>query len=131
MCPILSYQNIATLTPVYMVSITAKSTYFKGSLFLFFKIFYTLIVHYVITFVFSIGKQPYIEAINFVSYTRSGVSRILFGGRRVQNIFGKVGVFAWRDQSVVRGHAPPRKFFKMVSFGEYFPKKNVKIFIFI
>ena len=37
-------------------------------MFLFFKIFYTLFVHYVINFVFSIGKQPYTEVINFVSY---------------------------------------------------------------
>ena len=51
-----------------MVSITAKSTYFKELLFPFFKIFYTLIVHYVINFVFSIGKQMYTEAINFESY---------------------------------------------------------------
>ena len=50
------------------LSITAKSTYFKELLFPFFKIFYTLIVHYVINFVFSIGKQPYREVINFVSY---------------------------------------------------------------
>ena len=48
----------------------AKSTYFKELLFLFFKIFYTLIVHYVINFVFSIGKQPYRDVINFISYTR-------------------------------------------------------------
>ena len=41
-----------------MVRSTAKSTYFKELLFPFFKIFYTLIVHYVINFVFSIGKQP-------------------------------------------------------------------------
>ena len=33
-----------------------------------FKNFYTLIVHFVINFVFSIGKQPYREAINFVSF---------------------------------------------------------------
>ena len=51
-----------------MVSITAKSTYFKELLFALFKIFYTLIIHYVINFVFSIGKQRYREAINFVSY---------------------------------------------------------------
>ena len=51
-----------------MVSITAKSTYFKELLFPFFKIFYTLIVHYVINFVFSIGKQLYREIINFESY---------------------------------------------------------------
>ena len=51
-----------------MVRSTAKSTYFKKLLFPFFKIFYTLIVHYVINFVFSIGKQPYRDVINFVSY---------------------------------------------------------------
>ena len=51
-----------------MVRSTAKSTYFKELLFLFFKIFYTLNVHYVINFVFSIGKQPYRDVINFVSY---------------------------------------------------------------
>ena len=51
-----------------MVSITAKFTYFKELLFPFFKIFYALIVQYVINFVFSIGNQPYRDAINFVSY---------------------------------------------------------------
>ena len=51
-----------------IVSITVQATYFKEILFLFFKIFDTLIVHYVINFVFSIGKQPYREVINFVSY---------------------------------------------------------------
>ena len=51
-----------------MVRSTAKSTYFKELLFPFFKIFYTLIVHYVVNFVFSIGKQPYRDVINFVSY---------------------------------------------------------------
>ena len=51
-----------------MVGITAKSTYFKELLFPFFKIFYSLIVHYVINFVFSIGSQPYREVIIFVSY---------------------------------------------------------------
>ena len=51
-----------------MVSITAKSTYFKELLFPFFKIFYALIVQYVINFVFSIGKQRYRKAMNFVSY---------------------------------------------------------------
>ena len=51
-----------------MVRSTAKSTYFKEVLFPFFKIFYALIVHYVINFVFSIGKQPYRDVINFVSY---------------------------------------------------------------
>ena len=50
------------------LSIIAKSTYCKELLFPFFKIFYTLIVHYVINFVFSIGKQPYKEVIYFVSY---------------------------------------------------------------
>ena len=64
---------IATCRPfckdaTHMVSITAKSTYFKELLFALFKIFYTLIIHYVINFVFSIGKQRYREAINFVSY---------------------------------------------------------------
>ena len=53
-----------------MVRSIAKSTYFKELLFSFFKIFYTLIVHYVINFVFSIGNQPYRDVINFVSYTR-------------------------------------------------------------
>ena len=56
-----------------MVSITAKSTYFKELLFPFFKIFYTLIVHYVINLLFSIGKQPYREVINFVSYIHNVV----------------------------------------------------------
>ena len=51
-----------------MIGITAKSTYFKELLFPFFKIFYSLIVHYVINFVFSIGSQPYREVIIFVSY---------------------------------------------------------------
>ena len=51
-----------------MVSITAKSTYFFIFHFPFFKIFYALIVQYVIKFAFSIGKQPYRETINFVSY---------------------------------------------------------------
>ena len=48
-----------------MVSITAKSTYFKELLFPLFKIFYTLIMHDVINFMSSIGKQPYREAINY------------------------------------------------------------------
>ena len=51
-----------------MVRSTAKSTYLKELLFPFFKIFYTLIVRYVINFVFSIGKQPYRDVTNFVSY---------------------------------------------------------------
>ena len=59
----------------------------------------------------------------------SGVSRILFRGG-VQNFSGKVGVFAWREAPCsawqshafargVRGHAPPRKFLKMVQFGAF------------
>ena len=51
-----------------MVRSTAKSTYFIELLFPFFLIFYTIIVHYVINFVFSIGKQLYRDVINFVSY---------------------------------------------------------------
>ena len=51
-----------------MVRSTAKSIYFKELLFSFFKIFYTLNVHYVINFLFSVGKQPYGDVINFVSY---------------------------------------------------------------
>ena len=51
-----------------MGSITVKSTYFKELSFPFFKIFYALIVQYVINFVFSNGKQRYREAMNFVSY---------------------------------------------------------------
>ena len=66
-----------------------------------------------------------------------------FGG--VQNFSGKVGVFAWRFTPCsawqshafargVRGHAPPRKFFKMVQFGcvlesillKFCPKNNLK-----
>ena len=50
-----------------MIRSTAKSTYYRELLFLFFKIFCTL-MHYVIHFVFSIGKQPYRNVINFVSY---------------------------------------------------------------
>ena len=51
-----------------MVNITAKSTIFQELPFPLFKIFYTLILHYVVNFVFSTGKQLYREAINFVSY---------------------------------------------------------------
>ena len=51
-----------------MVRSTATYTYFKELLFPFLKIFYTLIVHYVINFVFSIGRQPFRDVINFVSY---------------------------------------------------------------
>ena len=43
-----------------------------------------------------------------------------FGG--VQNFSEKVGVFAWRSHAFargVRGHAPPRKFLKMVQFGAF------------
>ena len=57
-----------------MVKSTAKSYFFKELLFTFFKIFYTLIVHYVINVVFSIGKQPYRDVINFVSYIHVRVS---------------------------------------------------------
>ena len=57
---------------------------------------------------------------NSITGTVSGVSRILFrGGGGVQNFSGKVGVFAWREARGVRGHAPPRKFFKMVQFGAF------------
>ena len=61
----------------------------------------------------------------------SGVSRISFrGGGGVQNFSGKVVVFAWRKAPCsawrshafamgVRGHAPPRKFLKMVQFGAF------------
>ena len=52
------------------------------------------------------------------------------GGGGVQNFSGKVGVFAWREAPCsswrshafargVRGHAPPRKFLKMVQFGAF------------
>ena len=52
-----------------MVRSTTKSTYSKELYcFHFFLIFYTLIVHYVVNFVFSIGKQPYRDVINFLSY---------------------------------------------------------------
>ena len=51
-----------------------------------------------------------------------------FGG--VQNFSRKVVVFAWREAPCsawqshafargVRGHAPPRNFFKMVQFGAF------------
>ena len=59
----------------------------------------------------------------------SGVSRISFRGG-VPNFSGKVGVFAWREAPCsawrshafareVRGHAPPRKFLKIVQFGAF------------
>ena len=51
-----------------MVRSTVKSTYFNKLMFPFFKIFHTLIVHYVINIVFSIGKQLYRDVIYFVSY---------------------------------------------------------------
>ena len=51
-----------------MVTFTSKSTNFKKLLSTFFKIFYTIFVHYVVNFVFSIGKQPQREALQFVSY---------------------------------------------------------------
>ena len=60
-----------------MVSIIAKCTYFKELLSPFFKIFYTSIVHYVINFVFPIGKQLYREAHSFVSYIPFGVETLL------------------------------------------------------
>ena len=67
--------------------------------------------------------------INTQAHTHSGVSRISFRGG-VQNFSGKVGVFAWREAPCsawrshafvrgVRGHAPPRKFLKMVQFGAF------------
>ena len=40
-----------------------------------------------------------------------------FGGG--SNFFVKVGVFAWREARGVRGHAAPRKKFKMVQFGAF------------
>ena len=70
-------------------------------------------------------------------HLHSGVSRFHFGGGGggggSKNIFVKVGLFTWREApcsawqnhafvSGVRGHAPPRKFLKMVQFGEYFAK---------
>ena len=53
-----------------MVRSTVKFTYLKKLHFPFFKIFYRLIVHYVINFVFSIGKQPYLyrDVISFALY---------------------------------------------------------------
>ena len=54
-----------------MASITVKSTYFKELLFSLFKIYNTLIMHYVLNFVFSSGKQPYREAIHIVSDTHA------------------------------------------------------------
>ena len=47
-------------------ALPSKYTYFKELLFPFFKIFYTLIVHHVLNFVCSIGKQPYREVL--ISY---------------------------------------------------------------
>ena len=44
------------------------------------------------------------------------------GGGGVQNFSGNVGVFAWRGHAFargVRGHAPLRKFLKMVQFGAF------------
>ena len=82
---------------------------------------YTLIVHYVINFVFSIGKQPYRDVINFVSYIYRGVCRIFQGGGPTLKFLGfwiymsraaKLRAFA----RGVWGHAPPRKFKKMVQF---------------
>ena len=99
-----------------MVSITAKSTYFKELLFSFFKIFYTLIVHYVINFVFSKLKRNYIVAINFVSYIHvvSGVSRISFRGG--SKFFWK----SWKSCSAWQNHAFTR------GFGGMLPRENFK-----
>ena len=61
----------------------------------------------------------------------SGVSRISFRGGGADNFSGKLGVFnawheapcsAWRSHAFargVRGHAPTRKFLKMVQFGAF------------
>ena len=52
-----------------MVGSTAKSTYLnKITVSIFQNFLYILTVNYVINFVFSIGKQPYRDVINFVSY---------------------------------------------------------------
>ena len=76
---------------------------------------------YLKTIIFTVKKhKPLLKV--------SGVSRISF--RAVQNIFGKVEVFAWCDAPCsawqshafvwgIRGHAPPRKFLKMVQFGAF------------
>ena len=70
-----------------MVRSTAKPTYFKELLFPFFKIFYTLIVHYVINIVFSIGKQPYRDVIYFVSYIH--VLHIFIYGYKLSSSFSE------------------------------------------
>ena len=65
---------------------------------------------------------PNVSSVKINALTVSGVSRISFRGGGVQNIFGKVGVFAWRSHAFargVRGHAPPRKFLKIVQFGAF------------
>ena len=59
-----------------------------------------------------------IEPISMISDI-SRISFFYFGGGGVQNIFGKVGVFALREVRGVRGHAPPRKLLKMVQFGKF------------
>ena len=46
-----------------------------------------------------------------MSMTNSGVSRISFRGR-VQNIYGKVGLFEWREARGL-GACPPRKLLKI------------------
>ena len=46
-----------------------------------------------------------------MSMTNSGVSRISFRGR-VQNIYGKVGLFEWREAREL-GACPPRKLLKI------------------
>ena len=58
-----------TFFKLNMVRSTPNLLILKNYCFHFSKNFYTLIVHYVINFVFSIGKQPYRDVINFVSYT--------------------------------------------------------------
>ena len=56
----------------------------------------------------------------------SGVSRISFRGGGFKIFLEKCGYFApcsaWRSHAFVRGvrgHAPPRKFLKMVQFGAF------------
>ena len=56
-------------------------------LFPFFKIFYALFVHYVINFVFSIGKQPYREVINLVSYVHVVYIVIMISTSHIYNLY--------------------------------------------
>ena len=114
-----------------MVRSTAKSTYFKELLFPFFKIFYKLIVHHVINFVFSIGKQPYRDVINFVSYIHvvRGVPRIWEGGGQ-EFFFSDLGICMSRSDMLrmakpcallggFGGMLPREKIFKTVQFGAF------------